>query len=249
MLADRCSGLSAPFGQAGHPDRHGGYSRVRRRTAAVPGALYAELSVAPSGFHLKELRGFLQINFPSFSTFSVSIDGDLMTVAKGAHANRIPSIIPSGPLTDAPVNVGKTPPHPGEFIRDEVLDALRLSVTEAAEALGVRRATLSDLVNGHAALSPEMALRLEKAFAVNMDMLLRMQAWHDAVTMRSHAADIDVKPVAAVAMPKRTAGRARVTPVAVAKRAVSLGWPPKKKRDRGNKKPKAASRRGKAARG
>jgi plasmid maintenance system antidote protein VapI len=58
----------------------------------------------------------------------------------------------------------------------------------------VRRATLSDLVNCHAALSPEMALRIEKAFGVNMDMLLQMQAWFDTYTMRQRAGEIDVKP-------------------------------------------------------
>ena len=58
-----------------------------------------------------------------------------------------------------------------------------MSVTKTAEILGVRRATLSDLLNGKAALSPEMALRIEKAFDVSMDMLLRMQAWYDASRM------------------------------------------------------------------
>ncbi len=77
------------------------------------------------------------------------------------------------------------PPHPGAFIRDEILDELGLSVSAAAKALGVRRATLSDLLNGNAALSAEMALRVEKAFGVNMETLLRMQAWHDAVAMRA----------------------------------------------------------------
>jgi addiction module HigA family antidote len=81
----------------------------------------------------------------------------------------------------------------GEFVRQEILAELQLSVTRAAEVLGVRRATLSDLVNGHAALSPEMALRIEKAFGVDMDMLLRMQAWHDAYTMRQRADEIDVR--------------------------------------------------------
>lgn len=90
--------------------------------------------------------------------------------------------------------IGMAPPHPGEFIRDEILDELGLSVSAAAEALGVRRATLSDLVNGNAALSPEMALRVEKAFGMNMEMLLRMQVWHDAVAMRRQANEIDVKP-------------------------------------------------------
>ena len=58
---------------------------------------------------------------------------------------------------------------------------------------GVRRATLSDLLNGRAALSPEMALRIEKAFDVSMDLLLRMQAWHDAARMRAHADDISIQ--------------------------------------------------------
>ena len=97
-------------------------------------------------------------------------------------------------MSDAPVKVGMTPSSPGEFIREEILNELGLSVSQAAEVLGVRRATLSDLVNGNAALSPEMALRIEKAFGVDMDMLLRMQAWHDAHTMRQRAGEIDVKP-------------------------------------------------------
>ena len=96
-------------------------------------------------------------------------------------------------MSTQPSKIGMTPPHPGEFIRDEILDELHLTVTEAAEVLGVRRATLSDLVNGNASLSPEMALRIEKAFAVDMDMLLRMQAWHDAVAMRKRAGEIEVK--------------------------------------------------------
>jgi antitoxin HigA-1 len=96
-------------------------------------------------------------------------------------------------MSEIPSKIAMAPPHPGEFIRDEILDELHLNVTEAAEALGVRRATLSDLVNGNAALSPEMALRVEKAFGVNMEMLLRMQAWYDAHAMRERAEGIDVK--------------------------------------------------------
>ena len=97
-------------------------------------------------------------------------------------------------MSMVPAKIGMTPPHPGAFIRDEVLDALKLSVSRAADVLGIRRATLSDLVNGKTSLSPEMALRIEKAFGVNMDMLLRLQAWHDAATMRRRAGEIDVKP-------------------------------------------------------
>lgn len=97
-------------------------------------------------------------------------------------------------MADAPARIGMTPPHPGRFIRKEILDELGLSIARAADILGVRRATLSDVVNGHAALSPEMALRVEKAFGVNMDTLLRMQAWHDGHVMRQRAGEIDVQP-------------------------------------------------------
>ncbi len=89
--------------------------------------------------------------------------------------------------------VNMTPPHPGDFIRTEIIDELGLNVTRAAEILGVRRATLSDLLNGNAALSPEMALRIEKAFGVGMDMLLRMQAWYDASQMRARESEISVQ--------------------------------------------------------
>lgn len=94
---------------------------------------------------------------------------------------------------DDPVKIGLRPPHPGRFVREEILDELRLPVARAAEILGVRRATLSDLVNGRASLSPEMALRIEKAFGVSMDTLLRMQAWHDGHAMRERAGEIEVK--------------------------------------------------------
>ena len=86
-----------------------------------------------------------------------------------------------------------TPPHPGDFIRTEVIEELGLTITKAAGILGVRRATLSDLLNGGASLSPEMALRIEKAFGIGMDMLLRMQAWRDASQMRARAKEIAVQ--------------------------------------------------------
>ena len=91
------------------------------------------------------------------------------------------------------IEVNMTPSHPGDFIRSEVIEGLGLSVTQAAEVLGVRRATLSDLLNGNAALSAEMALRMEMAFDVSMDMLLRMQAWYDASQMRARADEIQVQ--------------------------------------------------------
>ena len=96
-------------------------------------------------------------------------------------------------MAETPVKIGIRPPHPGIFIREEILEELRLSIVRAAEILGVRRATLSDLVNGKAALSAEMALRIEKAFGLDMDTLLRLQAWYDSYTMRQRAGEIEVR--------------------------------------------------------
>ena len=81
--------------------------------------------------------------------------------------------------------VMKNPCHPGELIREEIINALGLSVSKAATLLKVRRATLSDLLNCNASLSPEMALRLEKAFGVHMDHLLRMQLAYDVAQIRN----------------------------------------------------------------
>ena len=91
------------------------------------------------------------------------------------------------------VKIKMTPSHPGNFVRTEVIEQLGLSVTRAAQILGVRRATLSALLNGNASLSAEMALRIEKGFGVSMDMLLRMQAWRDAALMRMREEEIDVQ--------------------------------------------------------
>ena len=96
-------------------------------------------------------------------------------------------------MTADSVKVNMTPSHPGEFIRAEIIEELGLTVTKSADILGVRRATLSNLLHGRSALSPEMALRLEKAFGVSMEMLLRMQAWHDASQMRARADEISVE--------------------------------------------------------
>jgi antitoxin HigA-1 len=93
----------------------------------------------------------------------------------------------------APVKIGMKPSHPGIFVRDEILHELNLPVACAAEVLGVECGALSDLVDGNASLSAEMALRIEKAFGMNMDTLLRMQAWYDGYVMRARSHEIDVK--------------------------------------------------------
>jgi len=87
----------------------------------------------------------------------------------------------------------KNPPHPGDLIKTEIVEALGLSVSKAAELLKVRRATLSDLLRGKAALTPEMALRIEKAFGPDMNHLLRMQLAHDVAKTRERARNILVK--------------------------------------------------------
>ena len=96
-------------------------------------------------------------------------------------------------MTDNGINITMTPSHPGDFIRTEIVEELGLSVARTAEILGVHRTILSDLLNSNATLSAEMALRIEKAFGISMDTLLRMQAWYDAAQMRAHADEIEVK--------------------------------------------------------
>jgi len=87
----------------------------------------------------------------------------------------------------------KNPPHPGHSIKDACLDSLGLSVSEAARVLDIARHTLSRVLNGHAGISPDMAIRLEKAGWSNADHWLRMQAAYDLAQARRHERDIKVK--------------------------------------------------------
>jgi addiction module HigA family antidote len=96
-------------------------------------------------------------------------------------------------MSKASIKIGMKPPHPGQFVRMEILEELGLSIAKAAEALGVRAATVSDLVNEKSGLSPEMAMRLELAFGIKADTLLRMQAWFDAEAVRARAGELGVR--------------------------------------------------------
>jgi addiction module HigA family antidote len=93
----------------------------------------------------------------------------------------------------------KNPPHPGEFIRTEIIQPVGLSVTAAAIALRVSRPALSSLLNGKADLSGDMALRIEKAFGVQMDTLMRMQAAYDIAQTRKREKKIHVRRIAQLA--------------------------------------------------
>jgi len=86
----------------------------------------------------------------------------------------------------------RKPPHPGGFVRTEIIEPLGLSVTAAAQVLGVTRVALSSLLNERSALSPEMALRIEKAFGVAMETLMRMQGSYDIAQARGREGEIAV---------------------------------------------------------
>jgi len=87
----------------------------------------------------------------------------------------------------------KNPPHPGGIVKD-CIDDLGLSVTEAAKTLGVARPTLSRIINGRSAISPEMALRLAQAFGSTPEMWLRLQTAYDLAQARQHFDVSQIQP-------------------------------------------------------
>lgn len=90
----------------------------------------------------------------------------------------------------------KNPPHPGLSVRHDSLEPLGLSVTEGAKVLGVTRQALNNLVNGKAGISPEMAVRLAKAFGGSAEIWLSLQADHDLAQVRKREDEIQVQRVA-----------------------------------------------------
>ena len=87
--------------------------------------------------------------------------------------------------------------HAGVWLRTEIVEPHGLTVSAAAEKLGVSRQAMSSLLNGRAGISAEMAIRFEKAFGLTADSLLRMQAAHDLAEARRHEKDIKVEKIAA----------------------------------------------------
>ncbi|MBV9527521.1 HigA family addiction module antitoxin [Sphingomonas sp.] len=82
--------------------------------------------------------------------------------------------------------------HPGEWLRREIVEPAGLNVTAAAERLHVTRQAMSNLLNGNAGVSAEMAIRFEKAFGISADTLVRMQAAHELAQARAHEDEIEV---------------------------------------------------------
>ena len=93
----------------------------------------------------------------------------------------------------------KNPPHPGLSVRFDCLEPLDLSVTETARRLGVSRKQLSDVVNGRSGISPEMAIRLDKAFGGGAATWYQLQAAYDLAQALKRSDDIHVEPVLAEA--------------------------------------------------
>ncbi|MGR9107083.1 MAG: HigA family addiction module antitoxin [Gammaproteobacteria bacterium] len=87
----------------------------------------------------------------------------------------------------------KNPPHPGEVIRELCLEPLGLTVTAAAKGLQVSRKAFSELLNGHAGISPEMAIRLSKGFGGSAESWLRQQLMYDLAKAEKNADKITVK--------------------------------------------------------
>lgn len=90
------------------------------------------------------------------------------------------------------------PPHPGTYVLEECLKPLELTITEAAEGLGVSRNTLSRLIHGHHGVSPDMAVRLSKAFGSTPEMWLRLQNAYDLAQVRRNEEQMHVKRFASV---------------------------------------------------
>ena len=88
----------------------------------------------------------------------------------------------------------KYPPHPGRSVRYDCLEPFGLNVTKGAQVLGVNRQALSSLVNGRSGVSPEMAIRLSKAFGGTAEIWLRLQMAYDLAKIRDEADRIHVKP-------------------------------------------------------
>jgi addiction module HigA family antidote len=116
----------------------------------------------------------------------------------------------------------KNPPHPGEIIRDLCIKPLGLTVTQSAEGLGVTRKTLSLLLNGHAGISPEMAIRLSQAFGRSPESWLQLQVRYDIAQVKRSSKQIKIKPLYDSNRPQLGTGNAMNTETTPPEDLVSL---------------------------
>jgi addiction module HigA family antidote len=115
----------------------------------------------------------------------------------------------------------KHPPHPGLAVRYDCLEPLGLSVTEAARGLGVTRQTLNDLIHGHRGISPDMALRLDRAFGGGAETWVRLQAAYDLAQARQAARARRMKVTRFAVLRRRGLPRLRRRPGTAPKKAPS----------------------------
>jgi len=137
------------------------------------------------GYRLHPLKGDLK------GLWSVPISGNWRIVFRFADGDAFDVDLLEH--KKGPTMPMKNPPHPGHSIKDACLEPLGLSVTEGAKVLGVARHTLSRVINGQAGISPEMAIRLEKAGWSNADQWMRVQSAYDLAQARRNEGEIKVR--------------------------------------------------------
>ena len=144
------------------------------------------------GFRLHPLKG----NLAGYWSVSVSGNWRHRVLLRGrARQRRGPNRLPLKKDYKMPM---KNPPHPGLSVRHDCLEPLGLSVTEAAKKLGVSRKQLSDVVNGRSGISPQMAIRLDKAFGGGANTWYRLQAAYDLAQAMKQADQIKVERLSTV---------------------------------------------------
>ena len=139
------------------------------------------------GYRLHRLKGDLK------GCWSITVSGNWRIIFRFERGDAYNVDLVDYHQEEANTMAMKNPPHPGRSIKENCLDPLSLNVTEAAKVLGVARHTLSRVLNGHAAISPEMAIRLEKAGWSNAEFWLRRQTTYDLVQARRYEDRIKVK--------------------------------------------------------
>jgi addiction module HigA family antidote len=142
------------------------------------------------GFRLHALKGDLA------GYWSITVRANWRIIFEKGDATDVDLVDYQLKTTGGTAMTMKNPPHPGLSVRHDCIEPVGLTVTEAAEILGVTRQTLNNLVNGKSGISADMALRLDKAFGGGAETWLRLQMAYDLAEARQREGEIKVKPVA-----------------------------------------------------